>query len=380
VFEEGGSAQGRFFMLANLAICHLFLGRLETAEDYLDQAHTVLKRQLGGAISYTGVVHTVEALLLYERNELSPAGHAAHLALAGLELAEGCFEQYFSSIQVAARVAFAGSGLDAAVRVVDRGRRLARYHGLTRMERLLDGLQLRLLIDAEQWDIAARLAAQQGMLPSPSSDGGWLEHDLSVPALCLLALHEGRPSDARTLAQEMAVRCRHGRRLPAQIRAHIFEALAATMLDDRDGMRTALRAAIELASGEGLLQPFFEIDEPMLALLRDFQRTEAVGLPPPQADFLSGLILRVIAAGKAKAQSDPLTTRESQILELLRHGGSNKVIARALDLTENAVKFHLKNIFRKLQVDNRAMAAQVARRLDLGVPREAAQPRLARQA
>ncbi len=364
VFESGGSEQGHFFMLANLSICHLFLGRLDTAEDYLGQAHTVLKRQPSHATGYAGVIQTVEALLLYERNELAAAGHAAQLALAGLELAEGCFEQYFSSIQVAARVAFAASGLDAAVRFIDRGRRLARYHGLPRMEALLDCLELRLTIDAEQWDMAARLAALPGVLPSQES--GWLEHDLAMPVLCLLALHEGRPLDARAFARAMAERCQEARRLPAQIRAHIFEALAAAMLGDGLGTRQSLRAAIELASSEGLLQPFFEVDHDLLSLLRDFQRSEAIHLTSAQADFLAGLILRVIAAGKAKAYIEHLTVREAQILALLRNGGSNKVIARALDLTENAVKFHLKNVFRKLRVDNRAMAAQVARRLDLG--------------
>jgi LuxR family maltose regulon positive regulatory protein len=369
LFEAEGSAQGHFFMLANLAICHLFLGRLLSAEEYLGLAQAVLKHQLNDAAIYAGIVHTVEAVLLYERNEVPAAGHAAQLALSGLELAEGCFEQYFSAIQVAARVAFAASGLDAAVRHIERGRRLSRYHALPRMETLLDHLQLRLTIDAEQWDAVARLTELSGLSPPPSSEPGWLEHDLSAPSWCLIALREGRAADARTLAREMGTRCEEGSRLPSQIRANILEALACFALDDWVGARDALRNAIRLASSHGILQPFFEVEGAMLPVLREFQRTEALGLPTTQADFLSGLILRVIAAGKAKAHSEPLTGRESEILELLGHGGSNKVIARQLDLSENAVKFHLKNVFRKLRVDNRAMAAQVARRLDLSLTR-----------
>ena len=39
------------------------------------------------------------------------------------------------------------------------------------------------------------------------------------------------------------------------------------------------------------------------------------------------------------------------------------MIARDLALSENAVKFHMKNVFRKLEVDSRAMAAAIAQRL-----------------
>ena len=46
-------------------------------------------------------------------------------------------------------------------------------------------------------------------------------------------------------------------------------------------------------------------------------------------------------------------------------GFSNKAIARHFDLTENTVKFHLRNIYEKLGVRNRAMAVAVADRLSL---------------
>ncbi len=42
-------------------------------------------------------------------------------------------------------------------------------------------------------------------------------------------------------------------------------------------------------------------------------------------------------------------------------GAPNKVIARQLQMTENTVKFHLKKVFQKLQIQNRAEALQAAR-------------------
>ena len=52
-----------------------------------------------------------------------------------------------------------------------------------------------------------------------------------------------------------------------------------------------------------------------------------------------------------------LTPRESEVLELLSHGYPNGEIARRLDVTVHAVKFHLTSIYRKLEVANRTEAA-----------------------
>lgn len=49
--------------------------------------------------------------------------------------------------------------------------------------------------------------------------------------------------------------------------------------------------------------------------------------------------------------------REASILQLLREGAPNKLIARQLRLTEATVKVHLKSILRKIRVNNRTQAA-----------------------
>jgi two-component system nitrate/nitrite response regulator NarL len=49
--------------------------------------------------------------------------------------------------------------------------------------------------------------------------------------------------------------------------------------------------------------------------------------------------------------------REASILQLLREGAPNKLIARQLSLTEATVKVHLKSILRKIRVNNRTQAA-----------------------
>lgn len=52
-----------------------------------------------------------------------------------------------------------------------------------------------------------------------------------------------------------------------------------------------------------------------------------------------------------------LTPRESEILECLLEGNSNKMIARQLEITESTVKIHMKSLLRKINVQNRTQAA-----------------------
>lgn len=59
-------------------------------------------------------------------------------------------------------------------------------------------------------------------------------------------------------------------------------------------------------------------------------------------------------------EREPVPTfspREASILQLLREGAPNKLIARQLSLTEATVKVHLKSILRKIRVNNRTQAA-----------------------
>ena len=55
-----------------------------------------------------------------------------------------------------------------------------------------------------------------------------------------------------------------------------------------------------------------------------------------------------------------LTNRELEILQLVAEGYSNAQLARRLWVTEQTVKFHLSNIYRKLGVSNRTEASRWA--------------------
>jgi DNA-binding NarL/FixJ family response regulator len=69
-------------------------------------------------------------------------------------------------------------------------------------------------------------------------------------------------------------------------------------------------------------------------------------------------------AGPSSADPAALTEREEAVLALLVEGRTNAQIAGAVFLSENTVKFHLRNLFAKLGVSNRteAVAKSIKRR------------------
>jgi len=83
-------------------------------------------------------------------------------------------------------------------------------------------------------------------------------------------------------------------------------------------------------------------------LLREISRDAVVHLP------------RRGTRDKSARINCPLTTRELEILRLVAQGYTNGRIARELWVTEQTVKFHLSNTYRKLGVANRTEASRYA--------------------
>jgi len=89
---------------------------------------------------------------------------------------------------------------------------------------------------------------------------------------------------------------------------------------------------------------------------------------------LSGVVAAKILKEFARSNADPaptpeiideLTTRETDILQLVVDGKTNKEIAASLFIAENTVKIHLRNILEKLHLQNRIQAAVYAVRQGL---------------
>ncbi len=89
---------------------------------------------------------------------------------------------------------------------------------------------------------------------------------------------------------------------------------------------------------------------------------EAVGGGAPMSMDIARL---VVGSFRKETHVSPLTTRETEILKNLCDGSSYKHIAKNLFIDLNTVKFHIRNIYRKLEVNSKGEAIAKAMKENL---------------
>ena len=75
---------------------------------------------------------------------------------------------------------------------------------------------------------------------------------------------------------------------------------------------------------------------------------------------MSSKIARMVVSSFQKNTNSPLTDRETEILSQIAEGRSYTSIGENLFISKETVKFHIKNIYLKLQVNNKADALRKA--------------------
>ena len=115
------------------------------------------------------------------------------------------------------------------------------------------------------------------------------------------------------------------------------------------------------SGAHGYLIKNLEADDFFALLDRASQGEPA--LTPALARKLLAEFAKPAAPATPAAEQDDLTAREREVLELMVEGVvSNRKLAKRLGLSENTVKFHVRNILDKLRLHNRAEVVSYALR------------------
>jgi LuxR family maltose regulon positive regulatory protein len=175
-----------------------------------------------------------------------------------------------------------------------------------------------------------------------------------------VALLEGDDRDAAAMLEELPA--------PVSRKARVERAvLAALSLLDRDIDRAnaALGDAIRTGQPEWLVRTVVEHGPRVHKLLASY--TPATTQEPYLARLLSAAVADVapVRAEVVQALIDPLTARELTVLRYLCSRLTNVEIARALYVSINTLKSHVRTVYRKLDVASREDAVTVGRQLGL---------------
>jgi DNA-binding NarL/FixJ family response regulator len=116
------------------------------------------------------------------------------------------------------------------------------------------------------------------------------------------------------------------------------------------------------AGAQGYLLKNLEADD-FFSLLDRASRGEPALTAALARKLLQEFARPVETPPEAAPQEEELTTREREVLELMVEGvTSNRKLAKRLDVSENTIKFHVRNILDKLRVHNRAQVVGYALR------------------
>ena len=113
----------------------------------------------------------------------------------------------------------------------------------------------------------------------------------------------------------------------------------------------AIKAAFAAGAAAYVLKSA-RADDFKLAIMQTFERSIYLAKEWPLGEMATG--------PEAREASEILTPRELEVLELVVDGYSNAQLARILWVTEETVKFHLSNVYQKLEVTNRTEASRWA--------------------
>lgn len=175
---------------------------------------------------------------------------------------------------------------------------------------------------------------------------------LSDPDKVIAALRQHQPD---LVVLDLRMPASDGLTLLRRIRAEGIEtpALILTMSDSETDLSAALRAGVR-----GYLLKDME-PEDVVAAIGNAARGELT-VAPAMTLKLAQLLQSGSKGGDRRGLLASLTERERQILEHLARGESNKTIARALDISHDTVKLHVRHILAKLNLSSRVEAAVFA--------------------
>lgn len=278
---------------------------------------------------------------------------AAIDAMAGLALT--CFFQHGSD------EAFAISG------IIDDFARQTHDHDLIIVAH---SLKARLFLLCQDDDGAKKSLQFMGVQPSPKVLFTWIELIEITRIKVLISIGTSKELE---LANQLLARVKQ-QIVSAHNHCHLVDVqvLEAQLLLKTEGVEAALaplEKAVSLAAQGGWVMPFIEAGRPIIELL---------GSLVPTNEEMSWYIKAILRIGCVDYRNptvteeastldldESLTSRESEILELLAQRLRNKEIGEKLFISPETVKSHIKRLFSKLDAVNRRDVVEKAIALGL---------------
>ncbi|MFK7878153.1 LuxR C-terminal-related transcriptional regulator [Roseobacter sp.] len=354
-----------FFMHINLSVVDMDLGDCAMAYRRRKMARQVQADFFGHDTNLNAIATIVYAEAALEANEAVDLEEPLVGALQDADNREGWSEMFLAGYETCLSLKLRTGNFQDAMNLVSQGESMASRRSLPRFSRLLKILELDVAVRAGQEADARRLSGSVKALLGETGDTKGFRWRSRLLARLVLANFEcqfGDPETAYDLSVAVGQDCERGGLLRYCLRALVLQVIAAVAKGDTTTAASVLAKALALGRQSGMKDAFLRDADRFAEAVRAVVRERGVaGYDPETLAFMSTLISKVQDAPDPRIMlAEMLTQKEFAVLRSLSEGHANKVIARALDLSEPTVKFHLQNVYRKLGVNSRKMAAELA--------------------
>ncbi len=357
-----------------LADIRLGQGRLNDAKRTAEQSLRQVAEQGAPVPQATADLHVVLSEVYLERNELQLAEQ--HLETykelgAFAALVEPQHRWYCAM----ARLQEARGDLDGALALLDDGERHF-VSGPTLTARPIAALRAAIWLKQGRLRDALDWASERGLtIDDELAFAREFEH-ITFARILIAQYETARASEsfdaAMKLLERLLQEAKEKARLRSSIEILVLRALAYHARNEMSAALAALENALSLAQSESYVRTFVDEGASMAELLR---KLRARDLTPPIKEYVHTLLTAFENPRQDTKQTprivpppsmlEPLSEREIDVLVLLKTEMSGPEIARELSVSLNTVRTHTKNIYSKLQVNNRRAAVRRAQELGL---------------
>ncbi len=335
------------------------LGSLQEAENNLQQAAITYQSALDifgdRPLPFASEAHLGLAQIFYEWNNLNAAQQHGQKG-AQLSRQSEKTDRFVACQVFLARLKLAQGDVTGAVDILDKAHQFAHQNDfLYRIPEVVAAQVLTLL--------------HQGNLAKAADLA--LKYKLSVSQARVL-LSRGESSAALVLLKKFRKQVEEKGWKDKRLKIMVLQAVAYHANGEKDIAMQTLNDALTMAEPGGFIRIFIDEGIPMVQVLSE---AAARGIKP---DYVAKLLTSFEddkkksknksnqdATPSAQPLIEPLSKRETEILQLIAKGLSNREICEQLFLAMSTVKGHNRNIFDKLQAQRRTEAVAYARKLGL---------------
>jgi LuxR family transcriptional regulator, maltose regulon positive regulatory protein len=363
------------------AILCIERGELSRAEQHLTRGREGACRFMGAQSHAGAMIALLQAKISCDRNEVDLA--AEHLSnSASFASIYGPLEPLLILQKTQARVLVAQGKADEAVDLLRNGQELGLASEIPRLAIFLAAEELKIHIREQNIDAAYDVGRRSGFLGNISAyfieDNRKVTQDLRREMQARLMLVTQDIGNASSLLTGLIGRAKADGRGRKLIELLILRAVSLWQQGrEREAMRE-LAGATASAAHERLVALFLEAG-PVVGDILNAMLTHRSGADLGQLSdiiLFERELLNIIRNNEPAthivsedAQADiilePLTPREQELLKLVGAGLGNKQLADTLLISIPTVKWHLHNIFEKIDVNSRTAAIARARRLGI---------------